>query len=105
VSSKKIQIEAAHVGYYSAYDEAAFFEWLDKIASVCDFKGRGSSLWITVDYDKTTEEDLLELLSLFRRYEVSMGQLIALDKPEFSEWFHERDAYWFPHIFGGHQTR
>lgn len=103
MSSKKIKIEAKRVTYFSAYDEAAFFEWLDKIASICSVEGRGFSISITADYDNTTEEELRELLSLFQRYGISMGQLIAFDKLEFSEWFHDERAYWFSHIFGEHQ--
>jgi hypothetical protein len=94
-----IQLEANGVAFYSKADEAVFFEWLSKIPSVTKIEGVGFSIIIHVDEQKTDEVDLRELLSIFRRYSVSMNQLSAFNDESFADWFRDKNAYWYESVF------
>jgi len=96
-----IELEAAKVSFLSQHDEAAFFEWIGKIPSVTKAEGSGYSIFLHVDGDAIDEEDLRELISLFRRYGVSMKQLSVFDRQPFTEFLHDKNAYWSYEIFGG----
>jgi hypothetical protein len=96
---KTVELEATNIRFFSEFDESGFFEWLDKLACVQKYTGRGKILYITINSDAVDEEALREILALFRRYGIAMRQLIAFDRQEFAEWFHDRRAYWYTDIF------
>ncbi|MEO1248059.1 MAG: hypothetical protein AAFX56_20460 [Pseudomonadota bacterium] len=98
-----VQLEAEKTRFFSGHDEAAFFEWIKKIPSVQKIEGKGSSTFLYVDDTSIDENELRELVSLFRRYGVSMGQLSVFNRTPFSEWFHDKKAYWFSDVFGVNQ--
>jgi hypothetical protein len=95
-----IELEATGVRFFSEYDESAFFDWLNKLVCVQKYEGRGKTLYITVNSEAVDEDALREFLALFRRYGVAMSQLIAFDRDEFADWFHEERAYWYSEVFG-----
>ncbi|MGY0194098.1 hypothetical protein ACWA7J_03390 [Leptothrix sp. BB-4] len=94
-----MKLEARAVRYFSEHDEAAFFEWLDKIAAIRSYEGNGDALYIEVDPAAVDEDALREILALFHRYGVSLKQLEVFDRPEFAEWFRDERAYWFDRVF------
>ncbi len=96
---KIVELEATGVRFFSEYDESAFFEWLNKLACVQKYEGRGKTLYISINSDAVDEDALREFLALFHRYGVAMGQLVAFDRQEFAEWFHEKRAYWYSEVF------
>lgn len=96
---KQVVLTAKRVWYYSKNDEAAFFEWLDKLTCVMKYEGELDVLNIYVDQNQVDEKSLREFLSLFRRYSVDMKQLCIFDKEEFSSWFRDPRSYWSKEIF------
>ena len=98
-ATQNVEIQASDVGFFSKNDEAAFFEWLDKIACVEKYFGRLRTINIIIKNDALDEDSLRELLALFNRYKIDMKPLIKLDRPEFAAWFHNQKAYWYQAIF------
>ncbi|WP_152624867.1 hypothetical protein [Xanthomonas sp. GPE 39] len=94
-----IELEALRVRFYSANDESAFFDWAKKIPCIEKCEGHGPVIYLRVSAGAITENCLRELLSLFRRYEISMQQLYAFDQEKFSTWFRDKRAYWYASIF------
>jgi hypothetical protein len=64
-------IECKRVKFYSTCDEDAFFEWLGKIKSITNIKGQRDSILLTID--QISDEELYQLVALFRRYKVKMS--------------------------------
>jgi hypothetical protein len=93
-SSSTTELRAEHVRYYSQNDEAAFFDWLAKIKCVTKTVGSGYTLSIMVQLDLVDQDGLRDLLALFHRYHIGKSQLVALVRPEFSAWFHEKGKFW-----------
>jgi hypothetical protein len=83
----KVVLRARRVEYYSANDEAAFFEWLDKLSCVKSYVGRGDTLYITVKRAAVDVVAFSELNALHLRYGVDREQLKALDTGRFAKWF------------------
>ena len=100
ISSTTVELEATGVRFFSKGDESAFFRWLDKLAFVQRYEGRGRTLYISINSMSVDEDGLRELLALFRRYGVPLRQLIVFDRDEFAEWFRDSLAYWHKDIFG-----
>jgi hypothetical protein len=65
--------------YWSQGDEAAHFEWLAKIPSIRDVRGAGTCVFLDVDVDGVTANDLRELQAVYRRYGGDLGQLQLLE--------------------------
>lgn len=100
MSQPLIELQARAVRFYSEGDEAAFFEWLDKISSITGYTGSGPDLLISVDRQRVDEEALREMLALFCRYKIDMSQLSLFDVEQFSEWFRAPNSYWYQAVFG-----
>jgi hypothetical protein len=83
----KVVLHARGVEYYSANDEAAFFEWLHKLSCVKSYVGRGDILYITVKRAAVDVEAFSELNALHLRYGIDREQLKALDTGRFAKWF------------------
>lgn len=73
MKDKIMIIECKKVKFYASYDEDAFFEWLAKIKSVTNVKGRRDSIFLAVS--DLTEDDLYNLVGLLRRYKIKMESL------------------------------
>ncbi|MFQ6397593.1 hypothetical protein ACLMAJ_29625 [Nocardia sp. KC 131] len=99
MSDTEIALEATGVVYRSSHDEAAFFEWLDKIPAVRSYKGELRTLYITVDAS-ADDESIYELVALFHRYHVDMSQLRVFDTDRIGEWFRKPNSYWYESVFG-----
>lgn len=85
--------------FNSELDEAAFFEWVEKISSIQDCKGIVDELHLEVKCD-INDDELRELIALFSRYEVDMSQLKQLATDNNKKWFQNEQAYWYTDIFG-----
>jgi len=70
-----IELECKKVVFYSPQDESAFFAWIKAIPAVTNVTGQGMSIILTVKSKRISDTSLRELLSLFRRYRISMRQL------------------------------
>lgn len=98
-SQQIVEIELTSVRFFSPYDEAAFFEWIKKLACVKKCEGRGLTIHLSVHQSAVDEDALRELIALFHRYEVDMRQLARFDRVEFEGWFHNKQAYWYKQMF------
>lgn len=94
-----VEIRAEHIRYYSQNDEAAFYEWLEKIRCVTSTGGTGYTLCINVQLDLVDQDALRELLALFHRYHISKSQLGELVRPELKSWFHDQYKFWNSETF------
>jgi hypothetical protein len=79
VETDTIILVAESVWYYSPNDEAAFFEWLDKIDCVSKYDGKGTLLNIYLRANAVNEDALRELRALFGRYDIDTKQLAAFE--------------------------
>ena len=104
MSVDTIELKAKAIQYGSALDEAAFFDWLQKLPCVSGFEGRGDTLYIRIASSKVDKAALRELLALFTRYGVDMKQLAVFDKRKFSRWFRDERKYWHTSVFGKRST-
>ncbi len=80
-------IECKKVKFYAPYDEDAFFEYLAKIKSVTNVKGKKDSICLTIQ--NLTNEDLYNLVGLFRRYKIKMDDLAVMLDDSFKELFNQ----------------
>ncbi|MBF6204317.1 hypothetical protein IU483_09310 [Streptomyces gardneri] len=94
-----VVLKVTDVWYYSRGDEAAFFEWLDRIPSVRSYGGRLSTLEIVVD-TPVDDDSLRELVALFYRYHIDLAQLRQLDNTQIGPWFRDPRKFWHEPVFG-----
>jgi len=94
-----VELVASKVRFFSQNDEAAFFEWLNKLTCLNSYEGRGANLYIYINRISVDEGNLRELLSLFRRFDVEMAQLSVFDNELFENWFRNKKSYWYEAIF------
>jgi hypothetical protein len=91
-------------GFYgSQNDEAAFFEWLDKIECVSGYRGmhEGGSDLVRVELttDEPNEADLRDLIALHHRFGREMGQLAQFRTEQNEGWFADPIMYWHEAVF------
>lgn len=87
--------------YYSQYDEDAFFEWLDKIDGLLNYRGDGEYLYINISNKCIDDNSLRELIALFFRYGIDMKQLSVFKNDNNQRWFFDSQKYWFGKVFSG----
>ncbi len=80
-------------------DESAFFAWAQAIAAVENVSGRGRDIILAVKSKRIPDASLRELLSLFRRYHISMRQLAQFRNARNEAWFASPEAFWFKPVF------
>lgn len=88
------------VKYYCMNDEAAFFEWIDKIKSIKKYDGSGDELYLYMKSNRIEDADLREIIGLFRRYKTDMKQLKVFLNEDNKQWFYSGRGYWTKKIFG-----
>ncbi|SHP33132.1 Uncharacterised protein [Mycobacteroides abscessus subsp. bolletii] len=93
-------LKATGVRYYSEFDEAAFFEWLDKNPQVDSYRGRGDTLYISVNVNIGDESELSEFPALYERYNIDMTELRVLNSGNFGPWFSDPKWWWHKAVFG-----
>ena len=92
-------IIADSVLYFHEKDEAAFFEWLDRMEFVDGYEGQGTALRIRLSRPPT-DDDLWELLAFHERYRIDMRQLAVFVTSENADWFSQPSMYWHERVFG-----
>lgn len=91
--------------YLSPGDERAFFEWAGRIPCVSRLEGVGEELRLHVKGRRISQRCLRELIALFHRYDVSMGQLAQFESSSNQSWFRNRSAFWYVPVFGRPSNR
>jgi hypothetical protein len=97
-SHETLKIES--LVFYSNLDEGQFFSWLQALNCVKSVNGVGRTVGVVIDRSLVDEESLRELLAVFFRYGVPMSQLGVFESSENRQWFRNREAYWYRHVFG-----
>ena len=97
--AEPITLIANRVLYFHENDEALFFVWLDRMAVVSDYEGRGDGLHIRLARHPK-DDDLRELIAFHQRYAIDMRQLAAFKTPENVGWFAAPGMYWHQSVFG-----
>lgn len=99
MEDSEIVLRADRVEYFSQFDEAAFFEWLDKIKCISRYDGEGSVLYIYITKSLVDDYCLRDLLAIFNRYNIDMKQLIVFMTKKNKVWFSKPTMYWFDRVF------
>lgn len=98
--NSKIKLICKSVWYYSSIDEDMFFEWIQKIPSIIKHDGLRDELYLYIKSKKISNDDLIELISLFYRYKINMKQLsVFLNKTNKKWFFDNKQAYWHKKVF------
>jgi hypothetical protein len=86
--------------YYSRGDERAFFEWAKRMSCINKLEGSGPELGIHIRRRRISNACLWELIALFHRYDVAMGQLAQFENASNRAWFRNRKMFWYRAVFG-----
>lgn len=86
--------------YYSQGDERAFFEWAKRISCIDKLEGSGPELRLYLRRRRISNACLWELIALFHRYGVAMGQLAQFENASNRAWFRNRKMFWYRAVFG-----
>ncbi|WP_353098983.1 hypothetical protein [Stenotrophomonas lactitubi] len=78
-----MELEAKSVYFFSQQDEDFFFEWIGRIGCINNVVGRGG-IYIGLDQNAVLEDEVWEIVAVFRRYRVPLAQLGALDRAGYS---------------------
>lgn len=89
--SSLVLLAASRTTFFSPGDENAFFLWLRTIECVGPYYGDGPDLLIPVESKVVNDESLRELLALFWRYNINMGQLKVFETACNRNWFRDHD--------------
>lgn len=71
----KIVLKCVPLRFYTQTDEEQYFTWIKKIKSIDTVEGFGRELHIIMKSNKISNQDLLEFIGLFRRYNFDLEQL------------------------------
>lgn len=99
MSENNRRLVARSVLFFSAYDEDAFFWWLNKLNCVSKYHGEGIDLVITLKDEFLDDDSLRELVALFGRYGIDMSQLAVFENDSNRLWFRNSKAYWYSKVF------
>jgi sugar phosphate isomerase/epimerase len=80
-----VEITVRGPAYHSLHDEAAMFEWLAKMTFL-EVEGSGSDLILRLARGPSDDE-LRDLLAIFKRYGLDMRALAALRTSDNERWF------------------
>jgi hypothetical protein len=89
----------SQVRFYSPADEAGFFAALGAVKAIRKIQGCGDSLVVSVPA-RLSESSLRDLIGIFHRYRIEMGQLGQFRNDTNEGWFYDREAFWFRSVFG-----
>ena len=84
---KKIVLICSPLRFYTTNDEDMFFFWLNKISCIKKYKGIGNSLHCYIESNAISDENLLDLIGIFERYNFDKNQLFVFMNEENKNWF------------------
>ncbi len=95
----KIELEIDQCFFYSAGDEALFFEGLKRIKAIHEVKGYGQILALRLSLSEINQQSLRDLFGLLSRYNIPLRPLSGLAKKKNYSWLHNAQAYWYKELF------
>lgn len=84
----QIVLTCKRVKFYAPKDEDAFFEWIKKIECITSFVGEGDKILLMVADASISEEQLCDIIALFRRYKIDKKQLEVFLNDSNREYFY-----------------
>jgi hypothetical protein len=87
--NKKIILICTPLLFCTQNDEELFFEWLKKVKCIEKYVGVGDELHLYILSKRITNNDLFELMGVFRRYNFDFSQLKIFMNSKNKEWFEE----------------
>lgn len=85
---KTIILICSPLKFHVGNDENILFEWLSRIPSIKAIQGVGRELHLSVS-SVIPDEDLLDLMGVFKRYGFDTGQLDILKTESNKHWFED----------------
>ena len=85
---EKITIQCTPLTFYCQNDETALFDWLTKVTSIKSVKGVGKSLILTFDNNNISDEDLINVMGIFKRYAFENEQQLNI-------FMNNQNKHWF----------
>jgi hypothetical protein len=92
------ELRCPRVRFLSPGDESAFFRWAEGVPGIASVTGEGENI-VLMARARLSEHALRELLALFHRYNVPLGQLAVFATPANARWFTSPNAYWYKSVF------
>jgi len=93
----KLNVSGAMFG--SHLDEMMLFRWIETLAEQgCVAFSDG--VHIGLRSRRIKRECLLELIALFRRFDLDMRQLAVFESDKNRRWFRDPRKYWHSQVFG-----
>jgi hypothetical protein len=97
-------------GFYGSHnDEAAFFEWLDKITCVAGYRGLHEDgtdfVRVELSTDALSGADLRDLIALHHRFGREMRRLAQFRTKQNESWFADPKMYWYEAVFRPQPTK
>jgi hypothetical protein len=77
-----ISVLCNSLSYFSMYDEDMFFMWLRQIPCVLYYIGQGRGLTIYINSKHIPDNDILNLICLFKRYSIEDIEQLEFFKNE-----------------------
>ncbi|KQO19038.1 hypothetical protein [Acidovorax sp. Leaf78] len=90
-----VHLDCSGIWFGSQLDEKHLFQWAAEIPGF--LRWEQDTLVIR---SRLSEASLRDLLSLFSRYEISMGQLAQFQTSKNEHWFAAPHTYWHKRVFG-----
>lgn len=91
-----VYLDCSGVHFCSQLDEKHLFEWAQEIS--CFVRWEQDTL--VVRSRRISEAALRDLLALFWRYNIPMGQLAQFQSSTNKAWFSAPHMYWHKKVFG-----
>jgi hypothetical protein len=91
-----VRLDCSGITFYSRLDERHLFEWALQISGVL----RWEQDTLIVKSLNLSQASLRDLLALFFRYQIPMGQLAQFRNARNEGWFADTQMYWHKNVFG-----
>lgn len=73
-----LRLDCTPVDLYTQLDKNNMFSWMERISSVKDIVGLGPVIYLYIEAEEVTPQDILELKGVFARYGFDAAQLVGL---------------------------
>jgi hypothetical protein len=83
----EIILTCSPLSFYTQDDEEVLFSWLKKIQAIKKCYGVGMDLCLHIDSCDISDNDLLNLMGIFDRYDFDEKQLEIFKDENNKEWF------------------
>jgi hypothetical protein len=91
-----VRLDCSGIRFGSQLDEKHLFEWAAEISGFLRWEQD-----TLVVRGNLSEASLRELLALFKRYGIPMGQLAQFLNTKNEHWYSSPQMYWHKAVFGG----